>query len=270
LTVTAYRAGENYGTAVTAPVLATHDPGNYVILADNDYTMDPDGLQDNIDYNAYLIAQGDSVEVSGEDADTNMARITLHPVQLPPSLQNTGTLTITLSNPASVRLFDSDGELLSPADLTIDLSAPTGLLAGLANGDEDIYAEGLTANPDLTITYAYKGTGTGSAVTGSTVVHMAVADLDFVANDGTIYDSIPGDIVQQELDQSSSEDSTIETSDPGAITWQGLVDTAGSQGNAFYGADEGITEAEFRLHVGGLSSTQIGELTIAHRFVRRE
>jgi hypothetical protein len=136
--------------------------------------MDPDGLQNNIDYNAYLISQGDTVTVSGEDADTNMARITLHPVQLPPALQNTGTLTITLSNLASVRLFDADGEVLSPADLTIDLAALSGLLAGLANGDEDIYVEGLTANPDLTITYAYKGTGSNSAVTGSTAIHRGL------------------------------------------------------------------------------------------------
>jgi hypothetical protein len=207
--------------------------------------MDPDGLQNNLDYNAYLIAQGDTVEVSGEDADTNMARITLHQVQLPPSLQNTGTLTITLSNPACVRLFDSDGELLSPADLTIDLTAPTGLLAGLANDDEDIYVEGLTANPDLTITYTYKGTGTGSAVTGSTAVHMAVAAVTLFGSDGSPLAEIPG---------FTSEDDVL------AAAGEGQNGNTGAAAN--YVGQQQVAACGVKIGLAGLFSSQLIQMGV--------
>ena len=37
--------------------MQSNDPGNYVILADNDYSVDPDGLQNNLDYNNGSSAQ---------------------------------------------------------------------------------------------------------------------------------------------------------------------------------------------------------------------
>jgi hypothetical protein len=242
--LTAYRAGTNFGqgVAVTDADVKSGDPSNYVILADNDYTQDPDGLQNNIDYNAYLISQGDTVTVSGEDADTNMARITLHQVQLPPALQNTGTLTITLSNSTCVRLFDADGELLSPADLTIDLAAPSGRLAGLANGDEDIYVEGLAANPDLTITYAYKG---NNGAAGSTSIHMAVAVVTLVGSDGSILPGIPGFI---------SEDDVL------AAAGEGQNGNTGAAAN--YGGQQQVAACGVKIGLVGLFSSQLIQMGV--------
>ena len=187
-----------------------------------------------------MIGKGQDIHVTTTNPNTNLGKITLHPVQLPPILQATGTLTISLSNPACVRLFDAAGELLSPADLTINLSAPAGRLAGLANGDEDIYVEGLTANPDLTITYTYTGTGSGSAVTGSTAIHMAVADLSLVASDGTTVTTIPGGVPEAESTNAAS----------------GSPDSQ-------YGDAEDITEAGFTVAISGLHSGQISKLTVS-------
>jgi hypothetical protein len=165
-----YRTGENFGQPVSESIIQSQDPSQYVILTNNNYDEHPDGSAKDYDDDTALIG-----------TDKDLARITLKQI---PSSFNLGTLTVApnyLSN-APVRLFKSDGTELIGADRSLDLSNPTGYLAGLRSGNVDVWVEGLGADPDYNFNVSYS-TPSGRQV-GVSIVHIDIADLEFVGKTG--------------------------------------------------------------------------------------
>jgi len=127
LSLTAYRTGDNFGTAVSQSLQQGGDPANYVILTNNNFDEHPDLSQ--ADY-------ADGTALIGADHD--LAKITLD--QLPAGVHS-GTVSLSLSDPTGARFFKEDGTELTT--LTLDLSNPTGYLAGLLSGNVNVWVEGL-------------------------------------------------------------------------------------------------------------------------------
>jgi hypothetical protein len=119
------------------------------------------------------------------DGDGDLAEITLS--QLPSGMTD-GYVQIVLSDPTAVRLFESDGSLLYDEDttgdapLTLDLSDPSGYLAGLESGAVYVWLEGVHANTDFSFTILYEDSQ--GDVADSDSVHMTLADWTFVDYDG--------------------------------------------------------------------------------------
>ena len=106
--------------------------------------------------------------------------------QLPPSVSG-GTIELVLSNSRSARIYDDAGHLLK------DRAAAVGgsdYLAGLVNGNLDVYIEGLQADPDFSLTYEYLDAG--GNVQASVSVHIVIADLTFVDANGNNDAYLPG------------------------------------------------------------------------------
>lgn len=71
-----------------------------------------------------------------------------------------GEGTFTLSVPGAVNIFDSNGQPIQTADLTVDLSNPTGALAGVGAGSSvTLYFEGATSDADAVFTADLGGAG---------------------------------------------------------------------------------------------------------------
>jgi hypothetical protein len=231
LGMTAYRTGDNYGTAVSEADRASGDPSNYVILVDDGYDQDPAGVQDNIDYNTSLINQGEAINVDNQ----NIARITLDALG-PLRPGDNGTISLTFSASSSVRLFDSSGHELTAADLSTGVDG-SGYLAGLATHNVDIYVEGLQADPDFSLTYGYVTGSLGQGIVqGSASVHIAIANLQLVDASGNKLDFLPIDEDLQEM----------LAGDPADV-------------DAPYGA---LTADEFKIAIDGLHGQQVNSLTI--------
>jgi hypothetical protein len=169
LGLTAYRTGGNYGVPVSQADQQSGDPSNYVILVDDGYTLDSTGAQNNIAYNSVLVGSDQPVNLQNQ----NFARITLDQLACPTG--DNGYVCVTVSNPNSVRLYDSSGYELAQDDLIVPVHGSGYYLAGLATGNEDIYVEGLQANSDFTLTYGYVTSG-GLSQSGVSI-HMAIADV---------------------------------------------------------------------------------------------
>ena len=164
--LTAYRTGDNYGQAVSTADQQSGDPSNYVNLVDDGTDLANDGVTTDIAYNNNLIAENKPVDVSNQ----NLVHITLKQVQPEPGTPLNGTIELTLSNPASARLFDENGNLLTSFTAT---QGDGSYLAGLFNGNVNIYVEGLQADSDFSITYNYtdaSGTQTTTASTPQFVI----------------------------------------------------------------------------------------------------
>jgi autotransporter-associated beta strand protein len=236
-TLTAYRA--NNGGQVTADQVQSADPANYVILADNGYSLDSTGQLDDEDYNTQRIDNNTPIDTS----NTNLARITLNQIDLPADQRSGMYASLYASDSNAVRFFDSTGKLLTAADLSVDLSNPTGPLAGILTGSVDVYVEGLSADSHVTISYGYGPSyGYGSyynGYTSSTAVHMAVAEITMVDVQGN----------------------TVDT-EPGIVTDQDLTDATGTDPNAAYTARQNILASEYKLVVTGLPVNDIQALDI--------
>jgi hypothetical protein len=173
----ARRTGDNQGEAVTDQVKNSGDPSQYTVLVD-DYYVQSDGTP-ALDSDTADIPDG-----SG-DGDSDLAQITLN--QLPSGMTD-GYVQIVLSDPTAVRLFESDGSLLydddttGTAPLTLDLSDPSGYLAGLQSGAVNVWLEGVHANTDFSFTVLYEDSQ--GDVIDSDSVHMTIADWTFVDYDG--------------------------------------------------------------------------------------
>jgi hypothetical protein len=233
--MTAYRTGDNHGEAVSQSDQQSGDPSNYVILVDDGYDQDPTGNQDNIDYNTGVIDQGGAVNVDNQ----NFARITLKALQSHrPS--DDGTINVELSNPDSVRLFDANGHELTADDLTASINGG-GYLSALASQNVDIYVEGLKADPDFTLSYCYvdeKGVEEARAD-----VHMAVADISFVNDQGQTLNAL---FENEELSDLPTSEGVQTSLDGAAIV-----------------AEESLTWDEFRNEIAGLTPDQIRQATFS-------
>ncbi len=113
---------------------------------------------------------------------------------MPPAI-STGFLELSItSGAADIRIFNTAGnaELTLPA--SVDLSSPSGDLAGLASGDLNLYLEGLSPNADVTINLVYKDAGgTGFC---SDEVRLAIIKLDLKGyKPGTM--ALPGTAVTE-------------------------------------------------------------------------
>jgi Protein of unknown function (DUF2515) len=173
----AHRTGNNQGEAITDQVKDSDDPSQYTVLVD-DYYVQSDGTP---------ALDSDTAEIPDDsgDGDGDLAEITLR--QLPSGMTD-GYVQIVLSDPTAVRLFESDGSLLYDEDttgdapLTLDLSDPSGYLAGLESGAVYVWLEGVHANTDFSFTILYEDSQ--GDVADSDSVHMTLADWTFVDYDG--------------------------------------------------------------------------------------
>jgi hypothetical protein len=238
--LTAHRTGNNNGVAVSPDDQKSGDPSNYVIMVNDGYTQDSSQINNDADYNAAQIAAGHTVNLHDPN-DPFLAMITLKQVTrptgtgdgTPPPLD--GTVELILSNPDSVRLYDSTGHQLT--SLTATLSASGTGLASLGTGDLNIYIEGLQADPDFSLSYVYLD---GSGQQSIAEVHMAIADPMLLSVDGTLYSSPTAGIDQQELATG------IASSDKGTI----------------YSLWQDIQAFGFKFSIDGLSSGEIQSVTI--------
>ncbi len=87
-----------------------------------------------------------------------------------------------------MRLFQSDGSLFYDEDstgdgpLTLDLSSPSGYLAGLQSGNVDVWLEAVHPSSDFSFTVLYKDSQ--GDVFASDTIHMTLADWTFRNYDG--------------------------------------------------------------------------------------
>jgi hypothetical protein len=232
LGLTAYRTGGNYGVPVSQADQQSGDPSNYVILVDDGYTQDPTGTLDDIDYNTNLINSDQPVNVRNQ----NFARITLNQLACPTG--DNGTISLTLSSSSSVRLFDGSGYELTAADLNTTVGG-SGYLAGLATGNVEIYVEGLQANSDFTLSYRYV-TGGGLAQ-NSASIHIAIADISFVNDEGETLDGVFENEQLSELPTSVSPGTPLSEDQLTAM--------------------ESLSWDEFRNEIAGLTPGEIGKVT---------
>ncbi|MFI5377902.1 MAG: fibronectin type III domain-containing protein [Tepidisphaerales bacterium] len=154
--LTAHRTGLNFGQPVTEQTENIGNPSDFVVLVNNDEEEDPVALRrDDEDDVAAISDDG--------DPDDDLVKITLDQV---PDWLTRGLVQVILigasANPW--RVFDSSGlditRLFSipliPEDspcLAMDLSNPQGPLAGLKNGNVDLWLEGTAATSQATVLY---------------------------------------------------------------------------------------------------------------------
>ena len=135
--------------AVTDQVKQSDDPSQYTVLVDDNYVQS-DGTPP---------LQSQTAEIpDGDEGDSDLAEIALD--QLPSSMTD-GSVQIVLSDPSAVRLFESDGTLFYDEDstgdapLTLDVSSPSGYLAGLQSGEVDLWVEAVHPDSDFSFTVLY-------------------------------------------------------------------------------------------------------------------
>jgi hypothetical protein len=246
--LTAYRTwGQR--DAVSQGDQESQDPSNYVILTNNDYEQDPQGLLNDMDYNAQVLEQQGHIGTAAL-ADNDLAAITLH--QAPQAKDfygdtvSGGTVTITLSGSGtSVRLYDGDGNVLwdpsigDDTKLTASLSGSS-YLAGLANGDVTIYVEGLTVAPDFSLTYSFTAPTGSITPPGSTSIHMAIADVGIVDIQGDPVSAVPDGILPDDLVRSATS----------------------GDASSVYDANGAIEAYEFAPRVEGVRASEIQSLTL--------
>ncbi len=229
VSLTAHRTGGNYGAAVSTADQQSGDPSNYVILVDDNTDQAGDGTTTDIAYNTEMIVAGQAINLTDQD----LARITLQQVQPAAGQTLDGTVSLALSNVNSARIFDANGHLLSSSDLSATIGG-SGYLAGLANGNLNIFVEGLAADPNFSLTYSYSGSG-GSA---STSVHLAIADVSFVDINGSVLSVLePNEDVLSNLPSPTD---------------------GGSLAEAYQSSESN----EYRTQIAGLHSDQIQQVTV--------
>ena len=168
----AHRTGGKLGEAVSDAVEDGGDPKQYLILTNNDFEEGlPEGKRDF--ENATAAIPGGSSGVQDDD----LAKITLKKLQ---SGLTQGTVEVVLSNAAAVRLFKSDGSQLTQR--TLNLSSPSGDLAGLLSGDLDVWLEGLSKDSNFSIAIVYKDAQNREIARDD--VHMALVDWNFRDGNG--------------------------------------------------------------------------------------
>ncbi len=123
--------------------------------------------------------------------DNDIVRVTLK--RLAPPVVSDGTMELTVTGAADVRIFKNGGAALL-VDYSVDLAAPSGDLAALASGDLDIYLEGLQANGDVVLKLAYKNTS--GAEIASDRLHLTVLKVDLTEIKG-LRKSTVGDFTQE-------------------------------------------------------------------------
>jgi hypothetical protein len=137
-----YNAGTMAKAGAPVGEYGEEDPSNLVLAINDDNDDGEEG--DHLD--------ASDTKISALDNDI-VTLVLKRPAGLP---ENSGTLTLSVSNPAVVRLFSSAGD--KPlADYTVDLAAPSGDLSALAaGGSVKVYVEGLSASPNVTFTLTYR------------------------------------------------------------------------------------------------------------------
>jgi hypothetical protein len=105
---------------------------------------------------------------SGSDHDLSLVTL-----RRPTGLtSNSGTITLTVSAPSSVALFNSAATHVL-ANYSVDLANPSGDLAGLATGNAQVWVRGVAANTNVTLTYTY--TDASSVVQATDTAHLSVS-----------------------------------------------------------------------------------------------
>jgi hypothetical protein len=84
--------------------------------------------------------------------DADLVLITLRrPLGL---LSNTGTITLSVSNPTAIMLFNADGTK-ALADYSVDLAHPSGDLVALGHTNAQVWVRGAAAADNIAFTYTY-------------------------------------------------------------------------------------------------------------------
>jgi hypothetical protein len=158
--LTAYRAGDYFGQAVSDTIKQGGDPRNYVLLTDN--------------------------SVDSDEQAVALAKIVLK--GMTPAPQQ-GVYSISVSNPSAVQLYKADGVTpLASSDWSVDLANPSGYLAGIASGDVTIWVKGVSTEPNLVFECIYsKPDGTQVCMDS---VHIDVAQYTLRGSTDSVIDLV--------------------------------------------------------------------------------
>jgi Bacterial TSP3 repeat len=174
--ITASQPGTMAAPGAFVSETAEDDPLNLVLLVNSD--------DDNTD----LLP--DAAATALDASDDDLARIVL---RAPSSLSSpVGTLTLTHNGGPALRLRFATGPPVA-SGTSVNLAAPSGVLAGLTTGAVTLYAEGLAPTGNVAITLTYTPT-TGNPVADT--VHLTVLDPASLASLQTRhrYFALPGDL----------------------------------------------------------------------------
>lgn len=228
LGLTGHRTGARFGDPV--PQGQAQDPQNYVMLV-NDDSDDALGVADN------SLGFGDRPAPSG-GTDDDLARITIGGL---PQWLKTGVVRITLSDSAAVHVLDSAGHRLSGDQLEVDLANATGYLAGLTQGDLDIWLEGVSPNSDFQFSVEYLDLS--GAVVKTNDIHLTIAQLRLTDPSGSNRDYVTGVL----------SDALIDAAGGGSL----FADVAASP------MTSGNAATFFQTRVDGLAANSPSSLTLA-------
>jgi len=183
--ISGYRPGLKTSPGSAVSRVHEDDPRYLVVMVNDD--NDDGGAAGHHDYDDTVIGTNDN----------DIVKLTLE--QFLPTALTKGTLELTVSPSNTIRLYRSNGNLLS--NYTLNLANKQGDLYYLTAMDIDLYAEALTNCADVTITLAYKNTN-GVEVCRDEV-HLAAINIDLDAD--------------SDMDGDCSNDEEIETDMRGII-----------------------------------------------------
>jgi fibronectin type 3 domain-containing protein len=266
VTLTPHRTGQNAGQTVSSSVKQSADPSQYVVLTDNDYQVDTTGGLP--DYKlTYAAIQNDDYarDSSGNPVDSDLAKISLS--QIPASMSS-GEVDVILSDPTAVRLFDNNGNLFwqsstsSPSVLQLNLSSPSGYLAGLTSGNVDLWLQGMHADKDFAIAVVYKDSS--GNVASEDDVHINLVDWNFVdgyGNDALFLQRVDTDALQYAADNAQALPSTT-INDPAQFVSLALDGLASSSGTSFdMSSDDGAdTLQDTQFQSNGNLTTSVDQI----------
>jgi len=140
--ISGYRPGLKTSPGSAVSRVHEDDPRYLVVMVNDD--NDDGGAAGHHDYDDTVIGTNDN----------DIVKLTLE--QFLPTALTKGTLELTVSPSNTIRLYRSNGNLLS--NYTLNLANKQGDLYYLTAMDIDLYAEALTNCADVTISLAYKDT----------------------------------------------------------------------------------------------------------------
>ncbi len=259
--ITAFRTDGKFGQAVTRAIQQTNDPTKYVVLVNDNFDQTLDQSQaDNALPTAPIQNDQMQLDQNGNPLDPDFGHITLH--QLPQGFIG-GTVTLLLSDPSAVKLFDKNGQALTSGDLTLNLSNPSGYLAGLLSGDVDIWFEGMHTSPDFSFTISYNEPAVSQY--SQDVVHLLIADWQFVGSDGNRLTNDVSTVSEETLTDEANgnlDSPTIPNEDKFKVLLDGLPSTALQ--SLQFNSISGPTDSFLDTFSGTSSSTSSNNFTVMY------
>ncbi|MEK8019223.1 MAG: S-layer homology domain-containing protein [Candidatus Parabeggiatoa sp.] len=164
--IIAHQAGTMASPGAVVAESDEYYPEKLQVLANDDW--DDGGknrYRDHYSTGKWEPSDSDDKTIGSKDDD--IVKLTLKPLK---PLFAAGTMKLTVSEQAAVRIFKADGTVLS--NYSVDLAKPEGDLAALASSPVELYVETLKPSLDISIKLAFERVGGVSKASESDKVHM--------------------------------------------------------------------------------------------------